>query len=162
MNRIDAILLLVLAFYAFLGYRRGFLAVALDWLGLAAAVAAALWLYPALGAWIAARYKLIPGVATVLAFLALLLGVRLAWSVVVWVVWRRIPRVLRQSSLNRVAGIVPGLLQGAIMAALVLVALASLPLPIVPRAEIAASPVGSTLLRWGTQFQAAVLERMGS
>src|SRR5438128_1819584 len=93
MNRIDAILLLVLAFYAFLGYRRGFLAVALDWLGLAAALATALWQYPALGKWIAGRYGLMPGVASVLAFLALLLGVRLAWSLVVWVVWRRIPRV---------------------------------------------------------------------
>jgi uncharacterized protein YkwD len=88
--------------------------------------------------------------------------VRLAWSLVVWVVWRRIPPLLRQSSLNRVAGIVPGLLQGVIIAALALVALVALPLPVVPRAEIAASPLGSTLLRWGTQFQAGVLERMGS
>jgi hypothetical protein len=36
-NRVDAVTLLILALYGFTGYRRGFLAVALDWLGLARA-----------------------------------------------------------------------------------------------------------------------------
>jgi len=152
---------LILAFYAYLGYRRGFLAMALDWLGLGVSFALAVWLFPAGGTWLAARYALNPALARVLAFIALLLAARLGWSVVVFLVWRRIPRVLRRSRLNQAAGILPGLLQGAVVAAVGLVALAALPLPIVPHAEIAASTLGSALLAWGTGAEASVQQWMG-
>lgn len=161
MNRVDAILLLVLAYYAFVGYRRGLLAVVLDWLGLAAAVLLALWLYGTAGAWLASRYGLIPALARILAFLVLLLVARFAWSLVVLLVWRRIPRFLRESPVNRMAGILPGLLQGALVAALGLITVAALPVPRVPRAEIAGSALGSTLLKWGTAGQARVQQWMG-
>lgn len=161
-NRVDAVILLILALYGFAGYRRGFLAVALDWLGLAAAVGLALWLNPAVGAWLAARYGLLAALARVLAFLALLLGTRLAWAVAVGLVWRRIPRILRLSKADRIAGILPGLLQGAIVASVTLIALAALPLRIVPHKEIAGSPLGSALLAWGTAAQASVQRWMGS
>lgn len=161
MNRIDVILLLVLALYAFLGYRRGFLAAVIDWLGLAAAVALALWQSPALGEWLAARYSIPGAVARVAAFLGLLFAVRLLWGLVSMLVWHRIPRALRQSAANRVAGIAPGLIQGGLIAALVLVAIAALPVPVVPRSEIAASSLGSTLLRWGMTVQAAAQQWMG-
>ncbi len=161
MNRVDAAILLVLALYGIAGYRRGFLAVALDWLGLAAAVGLALWLSPSAGDWLARRYSLLPGLARLLAFLGLLLASRLLWAIAVGLLWRRIPRLLRQSRADRIAGIVPGLLQGAIVAALVLIALAALPLPVVPHAEIAVSPLASVLLRWGTAGQATVQSWMG-
>jgi uncharacterized protein YkwD/uncharacterized membrane protein required for colicin V production len=160
-NRIDAILLLILAVYAFFGYRRGFLAAALDWLGLAAAVVVALWQSAGLGGWLATRYSMPGAVARVAAFVGLLLAIRLLWGLVLMLVWPRIPRVLRESSVNRAAGIVPGLVQGGLIAGLALVTLAALPLPIVPRAEIAASPTGSTLLRWGVTVQAAAHQWMG-
>jgi uncharacterized protein YkwD/uncharacterized membrane protein required for colicin V production len=160
-NRIDVVLLMFLALYAFLGYRRGFLAAALDWLGLAAAVAAALWQSPALGEWLAARYSMPGAVARLAAFLGLLLGIRFLWGLVVMLIWRRIPRALRNSTVNRVAGVAPGLVQGGLIAALALVMLAALPVPLVPRSEIAASPMGSTLLRWGVTVQAAVQDWMG-
>jgi len=161
-NRVDAVILLILALYGFTGYRRGFLAVALDWLGLAAAVGVALWLYPAAGAWLTARYGLIAAVGRVLAFLGLLLAARLVWAVGVGLIWRQIPRVLRRSRADRIAGILPGLLQGAVVASLALMALAALPLPVVPHAEIAASPLGSALLAWGTTAQASVHAWMGN
>jgi uncharacterized protein YkwD/uncharacterized membrane protein required for colicin V production len=160
-NRIDAIVLLVLAVYAFLGYRRGFIAVALDWLGLAVAVTVAVSLSPSVGQWLAGQYRLLPIVGRVLAFLGLLLGIRLAWSLVEMLIWSRLPRQLRQSSANRVAGAIPGILQGGLIAALTLVAIAALPLPIIPRAEIAASPLGSTLLRWGVTTQSGVNRWLG-
>jgi uncharacterized protein YkwD/uncharacterized membrane protein required for colicin V production len=160
-NRIDAVLLVILAIYAFLGYRRGLLAVALDWLGLALALALALWLSPGIGAWAAARYGVVAIAARVLAFVGVLIGARLLWSIVEALLWRRIPRALRQSSANRVAGIAPGLLQGGLIAALALLTLAALPLPIVPRAEIAASPIGSALLRWGAAVQSTAQRWMG-
>jgi len=53
-------------------------------------------------------------------------------------------------------GIVPGLLQGAIVCALALVSLAALPFPVVPHAEIASSSLGSALLEWGMGTQASV------
>jgi uncharacterized protein YkwD/uncharacterized membrane protein required for colicin V production len=160
-NRIDAVILLVLAIYGFLGYRRGFLAVALDWLGLAIAVGAALRLFPQAGSWLIARYAMNPAVARVLGFIGLVLVVRLAWSVVVGLIWRQIPRVLRRSLLDRVAGILPGLMQGALICALGLVSVASLPLAVVPHAEIAASPLGSALLEWGMEAQSAVQRWVG-
>jgi uncharacterized membrane protein required for colicin V production len=161
MNRVDAAILLILALYGFAGYRRGFLAMVLDWLGLAAAVLLALWLAAPAGDWLTHRYALIPGLARLLAFVGLLLVARLLWAIAVGLLWRRIPRALRRSPADRVAGILPGLLQGAIVAALVLIALAALPLPIVPHAEIAASPLAAPLLRWGTAGQAAVQSWMG-
>jgi uncharacterized protein YkwD/uncharacterized membrane protein required for colicin V production len=160
-NRVDAVILLILGLYGFAGYRRGFLAVALDWLGLAASVGLAFWLYPTVGAWLAARYGLIPALARVLGFLALLLTARLVWAVLTGLIWRQIPRVLRRSKLDRIAGILPGLLQGAIVASLALIALAALPLPVVPHAEIAASPLGSALLSAGTRAQTTVQGWMG-
>jgi uncharacterized protein YkwD/uncharacterized membrane protein required for colicin V production len=160
-NGIDAVLLLFLALYAFLGYRRGFLAAVVDWLGLAAAIAVALWQYAALGGWLAARYSVPAAVARVAAFLGLLLAVRFLWGLAFMLVWPRIPRALRQSSLNRVAGVAPGLIQGGLIAALALVALAALPIPVVPKAEIAASPLGATFLRWGVAAQAGAHRWMG-
>jgi uncharacterized protein YkwD/uncharacterized membrane protein required for colicin V production len=160
-NRIDGIILLVLAFYAFLGYRRGFLAVALDWLGLAIAVVAAFKLFPGAGAWLTTRYALNPAVARVLAFIGLVLLVRLLWSIAIGLIWRKIPRVLRRSPIDQAAGILPGVLQGALVCALILVSLAAIPLSIVPHAEIAASPLGSTLLEWGLAAQATVQRWVG-
>ena len=161
MNRIDAVILVVLAVYAFLGYRRGFLAVALDWLGLAVAVTAAFRLYPGVGSWLTARYSLNPALARIIGFVGLVLIVRLAWSVVVGLVWRKIPRVLRRSLIDRIAGIVPGLLQGGIVCALALVSLAALPIALVPRTEIAGSGLGSALLEWGLGAQATVQRWVG-
>jgi uncharacterized membrane protein required for colicin V production len=160
-NRIDAVIIVVLAFYAFLGYRRGFLAVALDWLGLAIAVGAALRLFPGVGTWLTEKYALNPAVARVLAFIGLVLLVRLGWSLVVGLIWRRIPRILKRSLLDRTAGILPGLLQGGLLCALALVSLAALPLPVVPHAEIAASPLGSALLGWGMEAQTTVQRWVG-
>jgi uncharacterized protein YkwD/uncharacterized membrane protein required for colicin V production len=160
-NRIDAIILLVLGFYGFLGFRRGFIAVALDWLGLAVAGLAAFKLFPGAGAWLTARYALNPAVARVLAFIGLVLLIRLLWSMVVGLIWRQLPRVLRRSPIDQAAGVVPGLLQGALACTLVLVSLAAIPLPIVPHAEIAASPLGSTLLEWGLEAQASVQRWVG-
>jgi uncharacterized protein YkwD/uncharacterized membrane protein required for colicin V production len=160
-NRVDAVLLLILALYGFGGYRRGFMAVVLDWLGLAAAVVLALWLAPVSGDWLAHRYVLWPVLARLISFLGLLLIARLVWAIGVSLLLPRIPRVLRRSRLDRFAGIVPGLLQGAIVASLLLLAVAAVPLPIVPHAEIAASPMGSALLRWGTGVQAAAQAWMG-
>ena len=162
MNRVDEVILLILALYGFTGYRRGFVAVALDWLGLGAAVGAAFWLYPAAGAWLSARYGLIAVVARVLAFLGVLLAVRLIWAVLAGLIWRQIPRALRGSQVDRIAGILPGLLQGSVVASLGLIALAALPLPIVPHAEIARSPLGAALLAWGTTAQASVERWMGN
>jgi uncharacterized protein YkwD/uncharacterized membrane protein required for colicin V production len=162
MNRVDAVILLILALYGFTGFRRGFLAVALDWLGLAAAVGVALWLYPAAGRWLSARYGLIPALSRILGFLVLLLATRLLWAVMVGLIWRRIPRVLRRSKVDRIAGILPGLLQGTVVVSLGLIALAALPLPIVPHPEIARSPLGSALLAWGTTAQASVQRWMGN
>jgi uncharacterized protein YkwD/uncharacterized membrane protein required for colicin V production len=161
-NRVDAVILLILAIYGFTGYRRGLLAVALDWLGLAAAVGVAFWLYPAAGAWLSHRYRLLPALGRVVGFLALLLASRLVWAGVMGLIWRQTPRALRRSKVDRLAGIVPGLLQGGIVAALGLLALAALPLPIVPHAEIAASPLGSALLTWGARAQATAEGWMGN
>jgi uncharacterized membrane protein required for colicin V production len=161
MSQLDTVLLVILAFYAYLGYRRGLIAVLLDWLSLGVAVAAALGFAGGVGTWLVGRYSLWLPVARVLAFVGLLLGARLVMAIAMSLVWRRIPRAVAQSSVNRAAGILPGLLQGAMVIALGLLPLAALPIPGVPRAAIARSPLAGALLRGGAAAQAEVLRRMG-
>lgn len=125
---VDLLLLAILLLGAWAGWSRGFVSAALDLLLLAASLAAAFlgwreashWIeraVPALGVWIPP-----------LCFVGLFLLVHFLLGSVVLRLLRRMPRQLHGHALNRLLGIVPGALNGAMYAVVAAVLLLTLPL----------------------------------
>ncbi|HKO47094.1 MAG TPA: CvpA family protein [Polyangiaceae bacterium] len=128
LNAIDVFLGVVLLLTAWVGYRRGFIAAALQLLGVLVSVLVALLGYrsvarvleahaPALGVW-----------TWPLGFVATLLLAQLVTSALgAWLV-RALPRRVHEHGLNRALGVLPGFLRGLILASLLSVVLLTLPL----------------------------------
>lgn len=144
---VDFLLVGIVLLGAWFGYARGFLFGALDLLTLVASLAAAFlgwreaadWtgrVLPALGVWIAP-----------LCFVALFLLVHFVLGTVVLRLLLRTPRQLHGNALNKVLGIAPGLVNGAVHAAVVAVLLLTLPL-------------GPTVARWA--HDSALASRMSA
>jgi uncharacterized protein YkwD len=127
-NPVDLLLLVIVLVGAWAGWARGFVFAALDLLTLAASLAAAFLGYrevadlvsksaPALGVWIAP-----------LAFVGLFLLVHFLLGTVVLRVLVRLPKKLHGNMLNKLLGIAPGIVNGAMHAIVAAVLLLTLPL----------------------------------
>jgi uncharacterized protein YkwD/uncharacterized membrane protein required for colicin V production len=159
MNSIDALVLLVLVFYGVAGYFRGFLQSLAGLVGLILTLSAAWFLYLPLSG--ALKGVLSPQAAPPAAFIGLLLLLHLLYSVLLRWAFRRMPPEVRKSSANRALGVLPGLLDGVVMTALLLTILVTLPSDRIPREEITASTLGKPLLDLGTAVQVKALDRFG-
>jgi uncharacterized protein YkwD len=151
MNAVDAVLLVALGLFALDGMRRGFVAGTLAILGAAATLVAALRGYPWVAGWINERYAWPPLLANVAGFLAVLVVAHLAVTLLVRLLlalFRPVRRLLGPLALlDHLLGLAPGLLQGLIVAALVLTPLYLFPIS-APLAEaINQSALASRLAR---------------
>jgi len=128
LNAVDLLLVAIVLAGAWAGWHRGFLFAALDVLALAASLAAAFfgWRYvaplvsraaPALGVWVPP-----------LSFLALFLVVHFVLVTLTLRLVRTLPREVHGSGINRLLGIAPGLVNGAVHAVVAAVLLLTLPL----------------------------------
>lgn len=127
-NLVDLLLVAIVLLGAWSGWSRGFLFAALDLLTLAASLGAAFvgwrgasdWMHrvaPALGVWIAP-----------LCFVALFLAVHFVLVTLVMRLLLKLPGRVHANPVNRVLGIAPGLVNGAMYAVVAAVLLLTLPL----------------------------------
>jgi uncharacterized protein YkwD/uncharacterized membrane protein required for colicin V production len=159
MNPVDLCLLAILLAYGVAGYYRGFLMGFASLFGLAFTLVATWFLYRPLSEYLEGTFS--PEVAPAVAFIGLLAGMYLLFSVGFRFLFKQVPEDVRKSRVNRLFGILPGLADGATMLVLGLVIVVTLPSDRVPRDAISDSVLGGSLLKVGLMAQQAILETFG-
>jgi uncharacterized protein YkwD/uncharacterized membrane protein required for colicin V production len=161
-NGIDGLVLLVLLYFAWQGFRSGVLA-RLASLGVMALAIGVAWLaYRPVGDWLAGATGLSKGLATAVGFLLPFIIVELLATVVTARLMRRLPEKIRRARWNHALGLVPGLIEGTLFAALALTVALVLPSAAMPRDAIAHSTIGNRLVAVGTGVQVRLQRLLGS
>jgi uncharacterized protein YkwD/uncharacterized membrane protein required for colicin V production len=142
----DLLIAGLMLLFAALAARRGFAAVLVSLLGFVAAFLIAFSLYANLAVQLSDRFNWSPVWARPLAFIGLWLLVETLFSIVGGLVTSRLRYTETGQRANRLLAIVPGALQGLIVAALVMTLLAVMPLAGEARNSIVKAPVGSRLV----------------
>lgn len=143
------------------GYKRGFLASALDALGFVLALGASFALYGAAAEIISAQFEMPRTLAKPVAFFGIWIVAGYAASLASVFIYRRIPKAHRMSTVNRAFGLAPGFVDAAFTCAVALALTVALPVPTGLKTAIHASPTGDTLARAGEAFDAAVTGMFG-
>lgn len=143
------------AWYMASGYRRGFIVSSLDALAFFAGFAGALLAYAPAAALVSARYGVARPFAKPVAFFALLVVFQYAANRLAAYAYRRIPARVRQAKVNRMLGVVPGLLDAAFTSAVLLSLILSLPMPQDVKKAILGSPTGGAVARAAGSLDAA-------
>jgi uncharacterized protein YkwD/uncharacterized membrane protein required for colicin V production len=159
MNPVDLVLLLILAAYGIAGYFRGFLLGFASVFSLAFTLVVTWLLYRPVSE--ALEGFVSPDLAPAAAFLGLLVLTYTLLMLALRPLVHRLPKSARKSPLNRAFGIVPGLVDGAVMLVLGLVILIMLAGDRVPRDAISEAPLGGAMLKVGLEVQQAAMEVFG-
>ncbi len=153
---IDVLIILVLLAYAAFGYRRGFIAGTVELVGLLLGLSIAFVLSRPLGGLVAEYVRLPRGLVDLGAFLTI-------WTLVEFVIafgWKklssRVPKDLSEHPVNRLVGIAPALLKGIALVVIVLLIIATAPIPSAAKEPFTESRFGRTFLALGTTFQQQV------
>lgn len=128
LNPIDLLLIAIVLAGALAGWWRGFVFAALDLLTLAASLAAAFLGYRYVTEWVASVAPSLGVWVAPLAFVALFLLVHFVLATVVLRFTLHLPRHVHVNVLNRLLGIAPGVVNGAMYAVVAAVLLLTLPL----------------------------------
>jgi uncharacterized protein YkwD len=152
---VDISFVLLAAWYMYQGYRRGFIVASFTAAGFIAGFAAALLLYAPLAALTTAKLGVAKPFAKPLAFFALLIVMEYASNILSMYVYRRIPQKIRTAKFNRAFGVIPGFLDAAFTAAIMLSLMLALPMPQALKKDIQASPTGSVAVRLSSVLDAA-------
>jgi len=124
---VDIAIILTLAWYAFDGWTRGFLSIALETAGFLLAMLLAVLGYRALGALIAARLSVPPSFANALAFFGIWWVADLAWPLAARPIYRRLPQRWRAAKIDRIFGLLPGLANGVLILSVLLTVVSAFP-----------------------------------
>ena len=153
MNCIDLVIILVLSMYAFHGWRRGFLLIALDFVGLVVSLAFAL-LFFRYAAPLFADLGMGPSLSKGVAFLAIFVLAQVGFWFIAVAVYRALPKSARNSPLNRCLGIIPAVTKGFVLCSLMVMVLVVLPTRI-PQRLVLDSPIGSRMLHVSSAVERA-------
>jgi uncharacterized protein YkwD len=128
-NAVDIVLVVVVLASALNGWRRGFILGLLDLLGWILSLVAGLFFYPSVARWLGARVDLWSDVwDRPLAFILIAVSVGLAVHLLSYAFLSRLPEDVHERSLNRLLGLIPGVANGLITAAILSALMLSIPL----------------------------------
>lgn len=150
---VDILFVVILVGYALLGYRRGFLAHLVELIGFVLSFGIAFLLYRPLGSLFVGFSHGNAGIVNLLAFLILWTGFEfgIGWA------WRRygpkVPAEVTNSPANRLAGLAPALLKGVALLTILLLIVATSPLPAAAKHPIVDSSFGKRFLNLGTGLE---------
>lgn len=142
----DLIALGIILWSAYAATRRGFVAVLLSLLGFALSLIVAFTFSGALAEWLTRQFTWGVIWTKPIAFLALWLLTELLLGFVERLILRRFGYTLQESTSNRVLAILPGAVQGVILAAVLLTMLALLPVQNDVRRDVLKAPLGGRLV----------------
>lgn len=155
MTWLDVVIILIVALYALLGWRRGFLFVLTDLLGLSLSLLLALLLYR----YVATMLEIIglreALLANVLAFIIIFFIADTVYWLAVRRPLRRVPERVVRSAPNRVAGVVLGTAKGLLISALLLLVLTLVP-GLMGEAAIEDSAIAEPMLGAGSRLERMV------
>jgi uncharacterized protein YkwD len=156
-NFVDIILVILVLFSAYNGWRRGFILGLLDLLGWALVLIAGLRFYQPLAKWLGARLDIWSDVWNQpLAFILIATGIIVLYQLLVHVLLRRVSEDVHEHRSNQVLGILPGLANGAITAALVAALLLSIPINETLHAQARESTLANRLAVYAERLEAAL------
>lgn len=151
MNWVDAVIILILAAFAFHGWRRGFILTSLDVVGLLVALLAAVLLYPFAGGFLQ-DLGLQRGIANTAAFIAIFLLVESLFWAFARDLYRSLPRSTGVSPFNHALGVIPGMVKGALFVWLGVLLVLNTPLG-VPAESVENSLFGRQFVELGAVVQ---------
>jgi uncharacterized protein YkwD len=165
LNWVDYGVLLIVFLAVLSGIQRGFIVGALDLLGLGATLVAAVVGYRPVAAWLVDTFDVPMGLASVGA----LIGIAVLTQTVYWwvlapllrSVYRLIGAVGPLAALDRLLGVVPGAIQGIVLAGLLLLPFGLLPIVPSVSAGIERSFIGSWLVNTAVANAPEVESRLG-
>lgn len=128
MNIIDVILIVVVLFSAWAGWRRGFIAGSLDLIGWIGSVVVALLYYRPVAEFIEGDLASFNVWTLPIAFLAVMLITRLLFSLLTRLLLRLVPPETHEHALNKTLGFVPGVINGLINATIIAALLLAIPI----------------------------------
>ncbi|MEX2043355.1 MAG: CvpA family protein [Patescibacteria group bacterium] len=153
---VDVLIILTLVGYAYLGYRRGFLASAAELIGFVLGLAVAFILSKPLGGVFAGFLDAPRSILDLGAFMVLWMATELAVSRGWRFASRGISRDLTDHPANRAVGTIPGAGKGVVFVTILLLIVASAPIPASSKGPFVESAIGQRLLSAGTAFQQQV------
>ena len=156
-NLIDIVIIVVVLLSLFNGWRRGFILGVLDLLGWALVVIAGLRFYQPVARWLGAHVDLWSDVwDRPIAFVAIAILTGGLIQFLGYLLLRRLPKDLHKKTLNRLLGVIPGLANGLITAALVSALLLVIPMGEGLRERARESPLVNRLAIYAEAFEAAL------
>lgn len=157
-NLIDIFLLLIVLVSAALGWQRGFIWGAFDLLRWLLSFVAALRFYQPLARWLGAHVNLWSDTwDQPIAFLLIAITVGTAVHLIGYAFLRRLPKDVHKRSVNRLFGILPGLANGFIAAAIVAALFLAIPLGESLRERARSSPLVNRLAGYTESLEAALV-----
>ncbi len=129
MNWIDGIIILTLAVYVFEGLNRGFVEQLLELFGFFLTIFLASWTYRPIGNWLASQVGMLPEAADPLAFLIDWVLLQALYSLILRYSYHLLPRVIRKSRSNHIAGVLPALAKAYVILAIILTVTVIAPVP---------------------------------
>ncbi len=152
-NWIDLLVVVIVAFYLWRGWREGLIRVGVDVVGLALIAWAGLRFYRPLGEWLAATSEIPPSFSAAFGFLVAGIVAASLWWVLASLAFGRLPASVHHNWAVRLLGLIPGVVAGLLVAALVVSFLSLSPFGINTAARVDASALGERLVSWTTGFE---------
>jgi len=121
-------LLLIIALYAFAGWRRGFILGAVELIAWVASIILSFRFFPYVSVTMGKLFPSLGVWLTIVSFLFTFLVLRLVFSFIAGLILRDIPPRVQTNTINRFLGILPGVINGFITATIIAIVLMALPL----------------------------------
>lgn len=147
MNYIDLVIIIVLLFYAFTGYKNGFLKVFFDISALVISFVIALYGYLSVSDYLANAFGVRESYAVVAGFFVTWFAAETLFFIIIQIFYPKIPEEIRKSNLNKYGGIAPSILKGLFVTSIFVATLATVPFSTKLKSEILDSKIGKPLAK---------------
>ncbi|MDY0382384.1 MAG: CvpA family protein [Atribacterota bacterium] len=144
-NWVDLIILVIVLFNVFLGFKRGVIAELLTLIGLISAIFVSIFWYHDLSVFLIKQFKWNEALSNIISFIIIFLLVIFCFRILETLL-NRIVDMLFLSWINNLGGVLFGFLRGAIIASLLLFLVNFIPLPLEIRIQLSDSVLAKYLL----------------
>lgn len=145
MNYIDLFIILILLFYAYSGFRHGFLRIFFDLGALLSSFFIALLSYVSVADYIEKGFKIKQSFAVVTGFFISWLVAEMFFYLLIQLLYPKIPGKVRNSPINKYIGILPSVVKGLFIVSIFTATLATLPFSTNLKTQILSSKIGKPL-----------------
>ncbi len=144
LNWVDYLILIILAFYAYEGYASGFFRAILDLINFVLSFLIGLRLYGFVAEFLLDKFSMPQGFSNAIGFFI----VTLFFEIIIGIAIRKAPPfdILFLRSINKILGILPGILSGTILVSFILILTVAMPMAASIKQPISSSKIGNFLL----------------